>query len=180
MITGVIAETGSLYLFLLFGSRCFVNFQVNDTIAVALNGNAINLVKPLGWVGIAMFVYGCIVLLLLGRWISWNMHKVPPPESETTTLTTSSKPPDGDATPVVAMDDDDLGSLYSGRYSRCFGACCWSTLLNFSKYFWIVVCGVFITYNICTFEMQQQMNSRNTGDCFWYSEFLESFLLFFN
>lgn len=112
MLTGAIAETISLYLFLLFGSRCFVNFSVNDSIDTVLNGNALNLVLPLGWFGIGLFIYGVVVVFMLGRWISYNVNKVLGSELITATSENQSE------------EDDELTSLYSGRYSRCCGACC--------------------------------------------------------
>jgi hypothetical protein len=52
------------YIFFLEGSNCFVAFELTDTIAVALDGNALNLVKTLGWMGIGLFTASCILLKL--------------------------------------------------------------------------------------------------------------------
>lgn len=68
---GVICETASAYLFQLAGSLCFKTFDITDSIEEQLGGNVFNLVRPLGWVGIGLVATGMIVLLILGRWISY-------------------------------------------------------------------------------------------------------------
>jgi len=124
LFTGVISETLSLYLFLLFSGRCFVNFDVTDSIAIVLNGNALNLVNGLGWFGIAMFSYGCVALIMLSIWMRCCATSIPTPDQlENSPITDSTSAAAAPAT-AAKEDDDDTGSLYSGRYARCFGACC--------------------------------------------------------
>jgi hypothetical protein len=80
---GILAETASAYLFQLFGSRCFENFDITDSIERNLDGNVLNIVKPLGWIGIGLFATGCVALIILGRWISLQIFlgaKVPADE----------------------------------------------------------------------------------------------------
>jgi hypothetical protein len=52
----------SCYIFFLQGENCFVTFELTDSIAEKLDGNALNLVKPLGWVGIGLFVAASVLL----------------------------------------------------------------------------------------------------------------------
>lgn len=116
ILTGVLCETASLYLFALFGSRCFVSFKVTDTIAKTLNGNALSLVRPLGWAGMGLFAYGCLVLLLLGRWISCNMDRIPEEDD-------NGVGPGEYKSADLLQDDpqEDVGSVYNPRYRRCCG-----------------------------------------------------------
>jgi hypothetical protein len=51
----------SCYIFFLEGENCFVAFELTDSIRTDLDGNALNLVKPLGWVGMGMFTASCIL-----------------------------------------------------------------------------------------------------------------------
>jgi hypothetical protein len=74
LVIGVVAETASAYLFQLFGSRCFRNFDITDSIEEDLGNNVFNLVRSLGWIGIGLFTTGCVVLIILGRWISFKIR----------------------------------------------------------------------------------------------------------
>lgn len=137
LVSGVVAEAGSMYLFLLFSARCFVAFDVTDSIADKLDGNAINLVKPLGWAGIGAFAYGCIVLIVLGRWISCQKSS-PRTEAEEggegggggelAVTATSSKEDDQRVDDDVAAatteeQEDHEDEVFSKRYTRCCGTC---------------------------------------------------------
>lgn len=53
---------GSCYVFQLLSSRCFVPFEVSDTIADKLDGDPLNIVLPLGWIGLIMFAIPCVHL----------------------------------------------------------------------------------------------------------------------
>jgi hypothetical protein len=52
----------SCYIFFLEGENCFVAFELTDSIDEELDGNALNLVKPLGWVGMGLFVAACVLI----------------------------------------------------------------------------------------------------------------------
>lgn len=82
LASGVVSEIASAYLFQLFGARCFLNFEITDSISVVLNDNVLNIIKPLGWVGIGMFAYGCFTLIVLGRWISFKVRNAVVPDEE--------------------------------------------------------------------------------------------------
>lgn len=56
--------TVSCYMFELLGSECFVSFEVSDSIEDDLGGNALNLVKPLGWYALLLFAYSTCVLFI--------------------------------------------------------------------------------------------------------------------
>ena len=50
----------SCYGFLLIGKYLFVPFEIQDSVAVELSGNVLNLVKPPGWVCLGMFAASTI------------------------------------------------------------------------------------------------------------------------
>ena len=126
-----------LYLFLLFGSRCFVAFEVTDTIDDTLGGNALNLVRPLGWAGISAMLFGWFVTILLGRWISCQKRdgvEDTPVEADKRVVAYSSEGGDG-PTELSSKEAEEMhggkmrrgesvATLYEGRYNRCFGSCC--------------------------------------------------------
>jgi hypothetical protein len=62
LCVSLVAMSLSCYVFFLEGPNCFVAFELTDTIAVELDGNALNLVKPLGWVGIGLFMFASCLL----------------------------------------------------------------------------------------------------------------------
>ena len=70
-------DTGSLALSFLclffdtcrFPTRCFKDFELTDSIDAKLGGSALNLVKPLGWVGTGLFIAPCILLKIYYRYV---------------------------------------------------------------------------------------------------------------
>jgi hypothetical protein len=83
VVVGVVCETASAYLFQWFGSRCFLNFDITDSISEDLNNDVLSIVRPLGWIGIGLFAAGCVVLIIVGRWITWQIRggfKIPEEE----------------------------------------------------------------------------------------------------
>ena len=70
LMVGVFALGASCYIFQLFASRCFVSFGTTDTIADVLDGSVVNMVKPLGWYGLALFGVGCVALIIVAQYKS--------------------------------------------------------------------------------------------------------------
>jgi hypothetical protein len=54
----------SCYIFFLEGENCFFAFELTDSIEEDLNGSALNMVKPLGWVGMGLFTVACVFFKL--------------------------------------------------------------------------------------------------------------------
>jgi hypothetical protein len=77
----------SCYLVQLADSSCFVEFDITDSIddplPDGLSGSVVNLMKPLGWVALALFLFGC---LLLNRFGNWATQEVRTLESSRSTI----------------------------------------------------------------------------------------------
>ena len=58
----------SCYMIQFFGGRCFADYQLTYTIDEHLDGNWLNLVLPLGWIAILIFLLGSF---LLHGFVSW-------------------------------------------------------------------------------------------------------------
>jgi hypothetical protein len=54
----------SCYIFFLYGEDCFHAFELTDSTEGDLDGSALNLVKPLGWVGMGLFTAARIMFKL--------------------------------------------------------------------------------------------------------------------
>lgn len=69
LVIGSFASAGALYINLLFAKDTFEEFQVTDTIAVQLDGNALNLVVvPLGWVVVGLIGLSILIIYVYGKW----------------------------------------------------------------------------------------------------------------
>ncbi|CAK9026573.1 Uncharacterized protein SCF082_LOCUS17562 [Durusdinium trenchii] len=66
-----VTMTASCYLFQGFGSGCFEVFEVTDSVSTTLDGNALNLVKPLGWIGVALWGYGTVFLYVFSKYLTY-------------------------------------------------------------------------------------------------------------
>ena len=63
----------AVYIYALFPKHCFKDFAVTDSIERDLDGNSFNVVKPWGWVALALFFAGFVLSKLFNRWVSANM-----------------------------------------------------------------------------------------------------------
>ncbi|GBG31702.1 Hypothetical Protein FCC1311_079272 [Hondaea fermentalgiana] len=64
LVFSALCMTISCYMFQLLGSYCFVSFEVSDSIENDLGGNALNIVKPLGWYALLLFAFPTCFLIL--------------------------------------------------------------------------------------------------------------------
>jgi hypothetical protein len=68
------------YLVQLLDGTCFVEFDITDTIddplPDGLSGSCLNLVKPLGWAAISMFVAGSLLLRWFGGWAAGEVARL--------------------------------------------------------------------------------------------------------
>jgi hypothetical protein len=62
LVVALLFMSASCYIFFLLPTRCFVDFELTDSIDEKLDGSVFNLVKNLGWAGIALFVGACVFL----------------------------------------------------------------------------------------------------------------------
>jgi len=60
--------TVSVYLILLFKESCFQPFQMTDEIAVKLDGKALNMVKPMGWISMIFILNSYVSLAIVTKW----------------------------------------------------------------------------------------------------------------
>ena len=68
----------SCFIFSLAGSSCFVAFQVYEPFyGPPLNGNALNIVKPLGWVAMALFLVSVVGLIIVGAYVGKHLNDHP-------------------------------------------------------------------------------------------------------
>ena len=78
----------SCYMIQFFGGRCFADYQLTYTIDDHLDGNWLNLVLPLGWIAILIFVLGSF---LLYGFVSWaNVSSIVPLTRATYCITATS------------------------------------------------------------------------------------------
>lgn len=63
----------AVYIYALFPNSCFKEFAVTDSIERDLNGNALSVVKPAGWVALVLFFTGVVLSKLFSRWVDANM-----------------------------------------------------------------------------------------------------------
>jgi len=64
--------TFSCYVFFLLGSQCFESFQVSDSISEVLDGDARNIIKPLGLFTSAAFFFSCFLLFVFNVVMSYK------------------------------------------------------------------------------------------------------------
>ena len=69
LLLGTSFMSYACYLFALFSTDCFETFSVTDTIGDKLGGNALNVVKDLGWIAMGCFLVGCITLFTFSQWV---------------------------------------------------------------------------------------------------------------
>ena len=67
------AMSFAVYIYALFPKKCFQDFAVTDSIERDLGGNSFNVVKPLGWVALALFFVGLVLSKLFNKWVTANM-----------------------------------------------------------------------------------------------------------
>jgi hypothetical protein len=96
--------TLSIYAFELFGSVCFVPYEVNDTIEEALGGNALNLVKPAGWYAMLVFLVPNIYLFIFNKYVDSKATRA---RNDPNAIVAVGPVDDGDAKPDDNDDDDD-------------------------------------------------------------------------
>ena len=63
---GAVAMVTSCYIVQFFSSSCFIAFEITDDIGEKLGGNALNVVRPLGRVAMALFAVACVCLQVRG------------------------------------------------------------------------------------------------------------------
>jgi len=76
-----------------FKAEAFREFEITSSVEDALDGNALNVVQPLGWAAIALCSGACLLLLLFN---SWAASKVAEPAAYRNLVDTTPAP----ATPV--------------------------------------------------------------------------------
>lgn len=75
LVAGASMMVASCFLFAFQGSSCFVSVKVSmDVYAVPLCGSLFNLVKPLGYVGMALQLGGCLCLFAFKKWASAHLE----------------------------------------------------------------------------------------------------------
>lgn len=62
----------SCYMVQLFGNQCFAPYQLTYTIDEHLGGNWTNLVLPLGWCAIGLFLLSCLLLYAFITWANYR------------------------------------------------------------------------------------------------------------
>jgi hypothetical protein len=70
LLLALLLMSSSVYIFHLFPKECFQTFVVTDSIGTVLGGKASNLVKPLGWVGMALFGSATLMQWVYGKWLA--------------------------------------------------------------------------------------------------------------
>jgi hypothetical protein len=73
LLYGIRLMSVSVYIFFLFPKRCFKQFTVTDSIDRHLDGNALNIVKPLGWISAGLFTFACVLAINFSCWSSRRM-----------------------------------------------------------------------------------------------------------
>ena len=68
LFLAVACMTACCYTVQLFSPECFVPYKLTDTIRVDLHGNWKNLVKPLGWISILLFVISLFLFFIFYMW----------------------------------------------------------------------------------------------------------------
>ena len=66
--TALVLMIISVWQVMVFTNSCFELFEMADTIEDALNGDAMSLVKPMGWVSIGLFVTSSLLLCVFNKW----------------------------------------------------------------------------------------------------------------
>merc|ERR1711924_43395 len=61
LVSSAALISASCYIILLLSDKCFKPFAVISSVAIDLDGNALNIVKPLGWVALGLFVAACFI-----------------------------------------------------------------------------------------------------------------------
>jgi hypothetical protein len=97
--------TLSFYAFQLFGSICFVSYEISDTIEEKLGGNALNLVKPAGWIALLVFLVPNIYLFIFNKYIDSKVNQAR--KNPSGAVVAVGPVDDGDAKPDDDDDDDD-------------------------------------------------------------------------
>jgi hypothetical protein len=75
LLTALVGMTISCYLCMIFTDSCFEVFEMSDTIAEALNGDAMSLFKPGGWLAIGLFVFGTLQLIVFNSYANGLVAK---------------------------------------------------------------------------------------------------------
>ena len=68
IVVGVVAMSVSCYAFAVFSDSCFYEFGVEMKISQLPGGNAHRIVKPLGYVAVGIFLFGCLCLHIFRMW----------------------------------------------------------------------------------------------------------------
>jgi len=68
IVVGVVAMSVSCYAFAVFSDSCFYEFGVEMKISQLPGGNAHRIVKPLGYVAVGIFLFGCLCLHTFRMW----------------------------------------------------------------------------------------------------------------
>ena len=76
LISGALASNIHCLIFGFQSSRCFRDYAITDTVANALDGNALNIVKgTFGWGVIGLVGYNMLTYSLIGSWASAMLAK---------------------------------------------------------------------------------------------------------
>ena len=82
LVLGAMLVGASAYMTTLFAADCFVPFAVTDTIERDLNGSALNVLLPMGWVALALFAAGSFCMLTFNMWASCLVRRLSQEEQQ--------------------------------------------------------------------------------------------------
>eukprot|EP00591_Stephanopyxis_turris_P012775 CAMPEP_0195514806 /NCGR_PEP_ID=MMETSP0794_2-20130614/6084_1 /TAXON_ID=515487 /ORGANISM="Stephanopyxis turris, Strain CCMP 815" /LENGTH=180 /DNA_ID=CAMNT_0040643129 /DNA_START=1833 /DNA_END=2375 /DNA_ORIENTATION=+ len=104
LILSVSTMVISCYTVQLFSADCFADYELTFTIGEHLDGNVLNLVLPLGWIAIILFIASCIFLLIFVSWAKRKTKEVIK-EEKSTMLATSHEKDKTEANANPAMEN---------------------------------------------------------------------------
>jgi len=75
LVFSLLSMIASCYIVALFLSSSFAQFEMNDTIGDALDGNWLNFILPLGWVALLLFAVSLFFLTIYLQWAGKSAKK---------------------------------------------------------------------------------------------------------
>eukprot|EP00300_Choanocystis_sp_HF-7_P019930 c20465_g1_i1.p1 GENE.c20465_g1_i1~~c20465_g1_i1.p1 ORF type:complete len:489 (+),score=78.39 c20465_g1_i1:103-1569(+) len=75
LIVGAASVAGSCWIVQVYGEGCFRPFEISDKIHDKLDGNSLNLIRPLGWIVMGMALGGVLSIAWYKLWLVdtlWN------------------------------------------------------------------------------------------------------------
>lgn len=76
LVGSLVCVTSCCYMVQFFTSMCFVKHTLTDSIDENLDGNALNLFRPLGWTALALFGTSCALLHVFRTWGNKQAEKL--------------------------------------------------------------------------------------------------------